>query len=123
METYIKGPKLVTSKHDKSKAFAVETGFYLGGQCGTVGASPASRRVLWASWGPSLNTFPLRERRVSPAHGGVRRTQEMRHVKDFLCTDVPWEGQGSLRYLNLPKHFNLNYLLPFILCEGKLPEC
>lgn len=30
METYIKGPKLITSKHDKSKAFTVETVFYLG---------------------------------------------------------------------------------------------
>lgn len=49
METYVKGPKLITSKHDKSKAFTVETVFYLGGQCGTVGASPTSRWVLWAS--------------------------------------------------------------------------
>ena len=49
----------------------------------------------------------------------------MRRVKDFLCIDVPWEGQGSLRYLNLPQHFyfNLNYLLPFILFKEKLPEC
>lgn len=30
METHIKGPKLITSKHDKSKAFTVETVFYVG---------------------------------------------------------------------------------------------
>ena len=75
METYIKWPKLITSKHDKSKAFTVETVFYLGDSTVQWELAPpaagCSGPVEDLSWAPFLSV-----KGDSPAHEGVRRTQE-----------------------------------------------
>lgn len=42
MKTYLKVPKLLTSKQDRSKALTMEAVFHVGEQCGTVGAGTTS---------------------------------------------------------------------------------
>lgn len=71
-------------------------------KCGRTGASSASQLGALGQVSHLIRVCVLSGKRDSAlAHRCAARTEKMRHVKGFLCSDVSGEGQcGSLRYLN-----------------------